>query len=314
MVGIVLVNYNDAIDTAECVNSLLKSSFRNYHIVIVDNNSNDNSYNRMCNDILVDQYDEINVSKYFVAQSRRISIINNPHNSGYAGGNNIGINYLLKKFPHIEYVWCLNNDTIVLENTLSELYYNAQSSTQEKVGIWGSKLMYFYSPEKIQSLGGMYNKYSCTTKSFADGLTDVDTISLSKFKPDFIVGASMFVDVEFIKEVGVMCEDYFLYFEELDWALRGATAGWKIDNIYSAVVYHKDGASTRRNSLPSEIADVCMVRNRLLFTSKFNKKYLWTVIIFVLATIFKRFLLGHFKRSYILLKTLCYEIYLVTKE
>ena len=127
---------------------------------------------------------------------------------------------------------------------------------------------------------------------------------------DYIIGASMFVRKSFILDVGYMCEEYFLYFEELDWILRGKEKGWKFSYISNAVVLHKEGGSTKITSKKiGELPDICQLRSRILFTKKFYPSYLFSAYLACLSTIVLRFIRGDFKRACVLFKNYINLIY-----
>ena len=101
----------------------------------------------------------------------------------------------------------------------------------------------------------------------------------------------MLVSRDFIKEVGLMCEDYFLYFEEMDWALRGKQKRYQLGYCWESRVYHKEGGSigsSSKGTKKSEIADYYGLRNRIVFTKKFYPKYLWSVYFGFLVVVWNR--------------------------
>ena len=131
-VYIILLNYNGYKDTIECIESLHKVSYSNFSIVVVDNDSQDNSEN-----ILRKQYPQH-------------TIIQSGSNLGFAGGINIGIQHALCQGA--DYILLLNNDTIVEPNFLEPLIIEAEKT--DGVGIVGGKINYYYSKNKIWSAGG----------------------------------------------------------------------------------------------------------------------------------------------------------------
>lgn len=258
---IILLNYNGWRDSQECLESLLKLDYTNYQIVLVDNNSPNDSMSHIIawakgdeiasvdNPELIDLstphsnkpldfffYD--NESALNAGIAAQETNLNNPlifiqasENRGFSAGNNIGIKYVLAQ-NDADFIWLLNTDTVVETNALSALVQKADKYKKEnrKVGIIGSKLMYYYHPELIQAVGGRYNKWLATTKhigAFQKDLGQYDN-ELTSNKINYPIGASMFVDINFIQDVGLMCEDYFLYFEELDWVKRAKSKHWNI--------------------------------------------------------------------------------------
>jgi len=215
-------------------------------------------------------------------------------NLGFAGGNNVGIRYALAK-DDFEYIWFLNSDTVVKKNALSKLVQKFENYRKvgKKVGIVGSKLLYYDNPRLIQGIGGIYNKWFAIAKHlgvFEEDRGQYDNEDVLD-KIDYVIGASMIVSKDFIKEVGLMCEDYFLYFEEMDWALRGEEKGYQLGYCWESRVYHKEGGSigsSSKGEKKSEIADYYGLRNRIVFTKKFYPKYLWSVYLGFLVVVWNR--------------------------
>ena len=116
---------------------------------------------------------------------------------------------------------------------------------------------------------------------------------------DYAVGASMLVTREFLSTVGLMSEEYFLYYEELDWALR-AKHGFVIGYARESLVYHKAGASigsSNTTSRRSLMSDYYLMRNRLVITRKFFPQYLLSVRLFMLVEVLIRVLNGNLKQA-----------------
>ena len=323
-VYIVILNYNGWADTIECLESVLRNNYPNYQIIVVDNNSPNSSmeYIKAWAEGKLDVWIKIDhplrhlsfppVKKpipyvFYVRKEAEeggdsdlenklmekipseitirypLVLIQTGKNLGFAGGNNVAIRYALAK-DDFEYIWLLNNDTVIEKNALFKLVqkFEKYKKSEKKIGIVGSKLLYYDNPNIIQGVGGIYNKWFATSKHLGvfekdEGQYDTDEI-LSKI--DYIIGASMLVDKNFIKEVGLMCEDYFLYFEELDWVLRGKEMGYQLGYCWESRVYHREGSSIGSSSEgneKSELADYYGLRNRILFTKKFYSECLWSV-------------------------------------
>lgn len=127
-------------------------------------------------------------------------------------------------------------------------------------------------------------------------------------KLDFIVGASMLVRKDVICNVGLMSEDYFLYFEEIDWALR-LNGHYALTYASRSIVYHKEGASIGTSSKPatkrrSKLADYYSIRNRLLFTRLYFPEALPTVYLSMIVVILNRILRRQWDRVFMILKIL----------
>lgn len=329
-VYIILLNYNGWRDTQECLESLLKLDYPNYQIVVVDNNSSNDSMSHLLAWAKGDElatvdnpalahlstpvsakpveyvfYDKESALKGGDAQleaqyENPVVFIQSGINRGFAAGNNVAIEYALKKGGS-DYIWCLNNDTVVEPNALTEYIGKAREykARNQKVGIIGAKLMYYHQPELIQAIGGKYNKWLATSKhigAFEKDTGQYDNEEIVK-QISYPVGASMLVDIEFIKDNGLMCEDYFLYFEELDWVRRGFVNGWNVGYCWEAKVFHKEGASIQGGNLKntSDIANYYGIRNRFVFTKRFYCGFYLFVRLTIILIILNRLLHFEFK-------------------
>jgi hypothetical protein len=180
-------------------------------------------------------------------------------NLGFAGGNNIGIRYALVK-NDFEYIWLLNSDTVIRKDSLIKLVEFAEKNN---TGISGSVLTYYDSPNTVQAYGGHINKFFGTSHR----ILKKEQI---KDKLNYIVGASFLINRRVIEKIGLLPEDYFLYYEETDYCFNASKNGFSLGVALDSVVYHKEGQSTGANKkLKSEI-DALSLTNRI----KFHKKYL----------------------------------------
>lgn len=145
-------------------------------------------------------------------------------------------------------MWLLNNDTEVQPDSLTRLVERAQED--DSIGIVGSTLLYHHNRRRVQALGGArYNRWLGVAKHIGEGQNwdkIKDNIRRDEIERqmDYVVGASMLVSRRFIEAVGLMSEDYSLYFEELDWAIRGKKKGFRLAWAPDSIVYHKEGATT----------------------------------------------------------------------
>ncbi|MDL1972723.1 MAG: glycosyltransferase family 2 protein, partial [Deltaproteobacteria bacterium] len=154
-------------------------------------------------------------------------------NLGFAGGNNIGIRYALK--CGADYIWLLNNDAVVEKDTLESsilLAERLKAERQEKVGLISSKIYCYKDRAKVQYNGG---------KPFYKGIPDKEG-ELPR-SVEFAPCCSLLINRKLLEEIGLLNEDYFLYYEDTEFCIRTLKAGWTIwYNPYSKV-YHKGGAS-----------------------------------------------------------------------
>ncbi len=109
----------------------------------------------------------------------------------------------------------------------------------------------------------------------------------------------MFVSREFIEDVGLMDERYFLYFEDLDWSERAKRKGYELKYCWKSKVYHKEGGSigsSSKGEKKSKLADYYGIRNRIIFTKKFYPQYQWSVYLSLLGVILNRIKRKQFDR------------------
>lgn len=320
MTYIILLNYNGWKDTIECLESLYKLHSQDYKIILCDNNSTDNSLtkivdwanNRINANIptqeklrpLVLPYvsKPIEFEEYNFDESKsihitnRLTIIKIKENKGFAAGNNIGIKIALNQ-DDCQYVWCLNNDTIVDPLSLTNLVETMNSNSS--IGICGAKTKYYFSPSEIQCDGGFkYNKWTSKIRKLTD-----EELEHNDF--DYINGASMMINPLFIETVGFMNEDYFLYNEEIDWAVRNNRL-FLLTYCPQAVIYHKEGSSIGGNSQnvgeKSYLADFYSIRSRINFTKKYYPTCLPTIYLGLLMAMINRIKRKQYSRIGMILK------------
>jgi GT2 family glycosyltransferase len=189
-------------------------------------------------------------------------------NLGFAGGNNVGLRYALS-IGDFEFAWLLNNDTVVTPTALSEMV--RRMGGRPSSGLCGSTLLEYENPGRVQALGGStYNKWMARSGHIGRGISRDNILDgeIVESKMKYVIGASMLVRKSFLQKTGLMSESYFLYFEEIDWAIR-AKDQCLLTYAPKSVVYHKEGASVgtafdrKRRSYAS---DYYSSRSRMLFT------------------------------------------------
>jgi GT2 family glycosyltransferase len=302
---IVMLNYNGWLDTISCLESINKLEGMTPRVVVVDNCSTDNSWKELQNwslknnsenqigiNTFINENDNIPTSTLF---NHKAVFIKAERNNGYSAGNNIGIKFILKNEIEFTYIWFLNNDTEVAPNSLKYLRDSFDKKKREKkLGILGSKLVYSHDRNKIQCLGGAkYNPFWGLITDVKGGQPVDRVYSKVKFSIDYVNGASMLVDKNFIKDVGLMEETYFLYYEEIDWCLRGKARDWEIDYEEKAIVYHKVGATTGyTHDAPKQrnpLLDYYYCRNKIIVAKKFYTPFHFTTIhLWIMISIFVR--------------------------
>lgn len=339
-VTIVLVNYNGWWDTIECLESIFKLEYSNFQVVVIDNGSSNQSLQRLCgwaegainrwlsfknslrSHVLPPVAKPIPYSTFsfsdgsFVPKSvemaSSLTIINlgDGINRGFAFGMNVGIQFALENTTG-EYFWLLNNDMVASKDSLKALASLAlQEGKDKKIGIIGSKLFYYHAPESLQGVAGRYRAWLGQSLHVGASQIDMGQFDQKSFSFDYVIGAAMFVDRKFVEDVGKLSEDYFLYFEELDWAQRGKKKGWKLGFCANSKIFHKEGASTnsqRRPQVKSDLADYYQIKNRFLFTKRFYPSFLPLIYCTLIPVFFRRLLRRNFKMAYQVLRFLIFR-------
>lgn len=306
MVYIIILNWNGFSDTVACLNSLLGLTDCDFKIVVCDNDSKDGSYPKLINwgrehkdvGVIFKEIMPAETDNDFSKQEYNLFFIRNNTNLGFAGGNNSGIRFSLNQ-NGMQYVWLLNNDTEVDSHALSELLDKCRSN--KKIGICGSRLVYFHDRSLLQGVGGVYNHWLGTSKHYGSFLPSNTIFNENEVDEniDYVIGASMLISKECLHEIGILCEDYFLYYEEIDFCLR-ASKKFEIATCINSVVYHKEGASTESGK--SKLADYYSVRNRLSVTKKYYPyciPVVWSSLILVAINRLRRL---EFKKMLAVLK------------
>ena len=241
LVYVVILNWNNASDTLECLQSLEDTDYRPYIPVVVDNGSTDGSVER--------------IQTAFPG----IHQIELDSNLGYAAGNNFGLEYALEEGA--DYILVLNNDTLVDKGMLRELV--AFAETNEEIGMIGPK-MYCYQPEDtIFALGSFvdWSKGETTNRGMFLPSSEIG-YPLEAETVDYIPGCCVLVSRKMLEKVGLLDPIYYLNYEDVDWGIRAQREGFEVWFTPDAVLWHKVSATMGQ---ASPMNTYYMTRNALLF-------------------------------------------------
>lgn len=212
-VAAIVLNWNSYHLTSRCIKSLILQSYSNTEIVVVDNASADGS-----GKLLRDDFPEI-------------TLIENKSNLGFSGGCNAGIEYSV--LNGADYILLFNNDAIAEKELISSLAYVADSSVNCGIVTCGIVEMESLQPWYA---GGEYNKWSLEVNSIAKaGLEDS---SKCPMEVSFVSGCCMLIGKEVINTVGLLDENFFAYYEDLDYCIRTAEKGFKLIYLPEKLVKH----------------------------------------------------------------------------
>lgn len=331
-VYIIIVNWNGWSDTIECLESLYHLQFNNFRIIVCDNASNDHSleylsawangnlniYIPVTNPLRKLSFppiakpisysiickEEAELQKHFDFSATNLIFIQTNANLGFAGGNNVGLRFVLNQNDS-KYVWLLNNDTVVLPDALTHLVNRMNNKT--KAGMCGSTLLYYDCPSKVQALGGgIYNKWIGSSKHIGllQNASDVCREENIESQMNYVVGASMLISNELLRSVGLMNEEYFLYMEEIDWAVRSKDC-FTLAYASKSNIYHKGGSTINANTRPNEASltsDYYIVKNRIIVTLNHFIYALPTVYLGLFVAIINRVKRKQLKRVIMIIK------------
>jgi len=217
LVSIVIVNWDGKRHLEHCLPSVLKQTYANYEVIVVDNGSNDGS------------------GEYVERDFSQVLLIRNKENLGFAKANNIGI-----KAAKGKYIATLNNDTIVDSHWLSELVKAAEGN--KKVGMVASKMLRFFPYNVIDSAGIVMDKAG-TSYDRGQGEQDLGQFETPQEVIGPCAGAALWRR-DMLAQIGLFDENYFVFLEDLDLAYRARLGGWRCIYVPKAIVYHVHSAST----------------------------------------------------------------------
>ncbi len=293
-VYIIVLNYNNWKDTIECVKSLLNLDYKNYQIIIVDNNSSDNSIKKI-EEFLQDKNATVISEESLKKSLSKIVFIKAKKNRGYSAGNNIGIRFA--KINGYDFIWILNNDTEVKKDSLKK-FIKCAINSEKNVGLWGNPI-YYYGTNFLQGIGGKFNKFIAQGGTVGYKEKDLKKACRKINKVDYPIGASMLLSKNFIEEVGMLNETYFLFFEEMDLVIRAKNMGWKFKICCDSIIYHKENVTVKKIG---DFADFVRIKNRLIFTKRYFPCYLPFVYSSLIFAIFNRIRRGQLRNILKLIK------------
>jgi GT2 family glycosyltransferase len=262
-VAIILLNYGHVEKTLACLDSLKLVTGPSFRIFVVDNASPDDSViqlkARLAGVEAPAGTDEISHPWHKKPlpedAAPEFVLIESPRNLGYSGGCNLAIRSVRAMLEPPQYIWLLNNDTMADPAALSALV----QESRQTAGLVGSLLL--YPDGSYQQVGTHFNRWTGRARGYKERDTH-DGMSV-----EMLSGASLLIPIRAISRVGLLDERFFLYFEDGEYCLRCAHAGFKLTVATKSRIYHHEGASTGKRSSTTQYY---YQRNRL--------KLLWQVV------------------------------------
>lgn len=238
MASIIIPAWNGKAFLADCLNSLLSQDYPHFEVIVVDNASSDGT------------------PDWVAAHYPQVRLIRNERNLGFAAGVNVGL-----RAASGEALLLLNQDTLVQPGWLRALVSGLLA--RPEIGIAGSKI-YYWGGKAIWHAGIMLIDPRMQVEHRGDGeidqgqyeqLTDVEAVT----------GAALAIRRSVLERIGLFDEDYFVYFEDVDFCLRASAAGFRVVYVPGAIVQHRVAASLEPGS--PAVQDRYH-RSRLLFLLK----------------------------------------------
>lgn len=247
LISIITINYNNRKDTFRFLRSIDKLSPKNIEIIVVDNGSKDNIVPVL--------------QTYFP----HVKGIRSEKNLGFAGGNNLG----LKKAKG-EFIYFVNNDTVFLEDHFMSLA--DQLIHHPEIGAISPQLIYPDGRIQFQGKSTMNPLTGRTKNLHYDHKGLVPT--------SYIHGGAVMIKRQTMNEVGMMPENYFLYYEELAWSEQIKSAGYELVMDLDHEIIHDESATT---SKISDLKTYFMTRNRMLFMRNYSSRYFLLFLLYFIT-------------------------------
>ena len=251
-VAIILVNWNSLQYTIDCIESLEQVTYRDFDMIVVDNGSTDGS--------------AVKLKEKF----NNIILLQSDQNLGFTGGNNLALRYAMEQ--GYLYSMLLNNDTFVDPGFLEVLvtYMDNHSNT----GIIQPKIYFHHNRSVLWNAGSYFNSW--LGRAFTSGYDQPSSPDSEKIKEvAWITGCAFFTRNRILQESGLLAENLFIYFEDVDLSFRIKSAGYKLIYHPAAIIYHIAGASSKKtvpgkDGFLNASVHYYNVRNRIWILKKYT--------------------------------------------
>ena len=250
-IAVIIINWKKYEFTLSCINSVLKSSYKNFKIILIDNESQK------------DFPDDIN-------KSDKIHIIKNKNNEGFARSNNQGIKYSIKN--GFDYVLLLNNDTIINNNLIELLLKQANTLNQNII----QPLILNYDGTRIWNAGGTIDNFFGTFQTLEKGKV-FKNLKSKRHYTDWFTGCCVLIKSEVFNHIGYFDERFFAYYEDVDFSIRLKSKGYSVAMMNDSYLKHFESASSKsinqNEGNLSPYVHYLNIRNHILLLNKHSKSF-----------------------------------------
>lgn len=254
-VAIVLINLNQESHTRECILSLQQVTYSAVDIILVDNGSTDGSGGRLHNEFPGIIYRALD------------------RNAGFAGGNNIGMQIALEQ--NADYIMLLNNDTIVDKGFIEPLVELAEFDRH--IAVQCCKIYFYTEPENFWYAGGLFDIDKAIPSH--RGMHERDAGQFDRVEDtDFASGCMFFMRSSAVRNVGLLDDSLFIYFEDSDWCVRARKQGYRVVYNPKATILHKVSVTS---GLDTYNYVYLTLRNKLIVARRHGRGWRFNVLHFI---------------------------------
>lgn len=308
--AVILLNYKGVADTLACLEALRCLEAAPRRVVVVDNGSGLDEVARLRDGWTALNIRDARPSPALIRwgdpqpEARHI-LLALEENGGFSTGNNAGLRLALQD-DACRAFWILNNDTDPAPDALNALC--ARLNQRHDAGFCGSTLCYAHEPDMVQCAGGCTLSPLTGATTFLHGGDRLSTVISRDPEPtengmSYVCGASLLARRETLEEIGLLAEEYFLYYEDAEWSLRARQAGHGLAWAPASRVLHKEGGSSgaagaRNGHVPSRSkrVDYLSLRNRIWLMRNYYPAALPLTLLSYLGVILNRIRRGQIDR------------------
>ena len=271
LVVIITLNYNQSKMTLDCIDSIIKSTYNNYKLIVVDNGSNEEEY--------------IYLLKHI---DSRVLVKRIDKNCGYVGGVNHGL--AAGDILNPDYFMIMNNDTILDTNAITSLVESCERHYNK--AIVSGKVYHFDDPLRIQTIGGKMKTHKYLIVD-TQGRNEMDKGQYDQEEErDMIDDIFWLIPSSIYKEIGNYSNHFFLYAEQGDYARRALKAGFKLIYTPKAKIWHKGSITTGDGNRSAPHVNYWRFKGSTVYRAKYlKKKHFWIYTSKLLFRIFIKFVI-----------------------